>query len=713
MIGKNWLTITDEAGVSRLASGRDFVQQEIREALDLDLDVFPVLIDGAKMPSEHQLPSAIETFGTRQAFDVRDPGFENYVKQLGDAIERRRGERITELRGRSRAAFASRLIESELECLKKIVFLSPNEPGIDKQIAAANRRLAERDQKLAQLQSDGEKRASVGDVGGAVRAWRKAVGLSPERAAEFRHLIEKTEENRKALYATAAPEPRGPEPQSAAGYHFGRRVRAFPELCWANRVRALAFVTFTVLATAIVSARLSPVFESFAEIEVEHQPAVGVAAAHKGQSDTGDDRRLQTEAEIMRASAADILSTDRADTRPLSGLVIAPVSGTWLIKVTCRSHNQKASADLANAFASSWLAARAARKAALCSPGVQPTANGDGDERKNSTPSSQATQDESLSAMCRVGIGQVAVKAAMPGSPVFPNIKANVEISALASSALCLLMLLAELLIDRAVGNPDDIENDFGIEFLGSLPLVKSWRGRLPSDRLDSSPREIFGLSRGIANNYEEAIRAIRNSIRLSSGGDGPRSLLLTSAAPREGKSTTAVHLAVVHSQQKRQTLLIDADLRRPSIYQYLGVSNERGLSNVVNGEMEWRDALQKTEVLPWLTVLPAGPASRRAADNLGPVLKQILAEGAGEYDLVICDAPPVLAFAETIHIATIVDGVVVVARSRQTPQTALASLLQKLFRLNVTVIGFVLNETKSRHHLPDAWARDYRRYYL
>ena len=228
--------------------------------------------------------------------------------------------------------------------------------------------------------------------------------------------------------------------------------------------------------------------------------------------------------------------------------------------------------------------------------------------------------------------------------------------------------------------------------------------------------RAFFGGSGGLANTYEEAVRTLRDSILLPNGDRRPKSLLITSATPREGKTTTAVHLAVVHSQQKRKTLLIDSDLRRPGVYQHAGISNDKGFSNVVNGEAEWRDLLQNPEGLPHLDVLPAGPPSRRAADGVGEALKRLIKEASEEYDLIMVDAPPLLGFAESLQIAALVDGVVVVALAGQTERTAVASVLQSLKRLKANVIGLALNEVRSdmseRYYYYGYYGKYYSRYY-
>ena len=301
--------------------------------------------------------------------------------------------------------------------------------------------------------------------------------------------------------------------------------------------------------------------------------------------------------------------------------------------------------------------------------------------------------------------------------PVFPRVRSNALIAFFASTLLGIVVVFLSDSMDHTLRDPEQIARQLQTEVLGSLPVVKAWRGHLPGRNVDGKqPRELFGLSKGLASSYEEAIRTLRDSILLPSAERRPRTLLMTSATPREGKSTTAVHLAVVHSQQKRKTLLIDGDLRRPSIYQYLGVSNDKGLSNVVNGEMEWRDALITSEALPYLTVLPAGPASRRAADGLGTTLKELFAAAVKEYDLVICDAPPLLGFAESLQIAKLVDGVVVVALAGQTERNAVASVLNNLRRLKANVIGLALNEVRAdmseRYYYYGYYGKYYSRYY-
>jgi capsular exopolysaccharide synthesis family protein len=302
--------------------------------------------------------------------------------------------------------------------------------------------------------------------------------------------------------------------------------------------------------------------------------------------------------------------------------------------------------------------------------------------------------------------------------PVFPKVRQNALLAFAISLFLGIGVVFITDNLDHTLRDPDQIQRQLQTEVLGSLPVVKAWRGHLPGATKSDGTKavDLFGSIKGAANTYEEAVRTLRDSILLPHADRRPSSLLITSATPREGKTTTAVHLAIVHSQQKRKTLLIDADLRRPGVYNHVGIHNDVGLSNVVNGDLEWRNGLQINPDMPYLSILPAGPPSRRAADGLGETLRQLLDEATKEYDLVICDAPPLLGFAESLQIAALVDGVVVVALAGQTERNAVASVLSSLKRLHANVLGLALNEVRAdmseRYYYYGYYGKYYSRYY-
>ena len=306
-----------------------------------------------------------------------------------------------------------------------------------------------------------------------------------------------------------------------------------------------------------------------------------------------------------------------------------------------------------------------------------------------------------------------------PLKPVFPNLQLNGLLAFLFSLLLGAGAAIFAETLDNSIRDPEQIQRDLKTEVLGSLPVVRSWHDKLPlvsKNGTASTAVVKSGRNSRQVSAFEEAVRTLRDSILLCDLNRVPRSLLMTSATPREGKTTTAIHLAIAHSSQGRKTLLIDADLRRPGIHDRFGLSNDRGLSNVASGTVQWQDTVQKLEGHPDLDVLTAGPASRRVADRLGTVLEKLLAEAEKEYDLVIVDAPPLLGFAEPLQIAAVVDGVVVIALAGHTNRSAVGSVIGSLKRLKANVIGVALNEVREdmndRYYYYGYSGKYYSKYY-
>lgn len=283
--------------------------------------------------------------------------------------------------------------------------------------------------------------------------------------------------------------------------------------------------------------------------------------------------------------------------------------------------------------------------------------------------------------------------------PVFPNMPLNLALALLLSSVIAVGAALMSDMLDNTIRDPEQIARTLRAEVVGTLPAVKDGKLGLipPSVPKDGTSIILTKKSAEPAlTSFDEAIRTLRNSILLSDFDRRLRSLMITSAAPSEGKSTIAANLAVAHAQQGRKTLLIDADLRRPTLHRRLSLQSDSGLSNVLKAEIPWRAGLVHADGVPNLDVLLAGPPSRRAADLIGTSLPDILEEASGDYDLIIVDSPPLLGFPEPLQMATVIDGVVIIAMAGQTHWKALGSAITTLTRLRANIIGVVLNSMKA-----------------
>jgi capsular exopolysaccharide synthesis family protein len=280
---------------------------------------------------------------------------------------------------------------------------------------------------------------------------------------------------------------------------------------------------------------------------------------------------------------------------------------------------------------------------------------------------------------------------ARPGlKPVYPRIGLSVAVAFLLSLMFAVGFALISDTLDDTIRDPEQAFRSLRTPVVGTLPQVKGWRSQLATftSHTEATPDSARSLS-----TYEEAIRTLRNSILLSDFERQFKTLLVTSASPSEGKSTIAIHLAVAHAQQHHRTLIIDGDLRRPSIHKRFGLPNTVGLSDVLLDNLSWRDVLLHPDSASGLSILPAGSVSRRAADLIGRGLQRVLDDASREYDLIILDAPPLLGFPEPLQMAAAADGVIIVARAGQTSRKGVASVISTLNRLRANIVGIVLNE--------------------
>jgi len=309
-----------------------------------------------------------------------------------------------------------------------------------------------------------------------------------------------------------------------------------------------------------------------------------------------------------------------------------------------------------------------------------------------------------------IRIADVARPAA---SPVFPNLKLNILLAFLLSSSLAIAFAVIHDSLDTTLRDPEEAGRFLGVDIIGAMPVDRSsalLSANAASSASTSSivPKRSSSLSPKGSDNaisdFDEAMRTVRNTILLSDFDGRLRSIMLTSATPSEGKSTVAAHLAIANADRGKKTLLVDGDLRRPSLHSKFGLNPSAGLSSVLNGEVRWQEVVLPIEGNPNLFFLPSGPGSHRAADLVGPRLSPLLDEFGKEYDLVILDSPPLLGFAECLQMATAADGVLIVSLAGQTKRKSVAAVVSTLHRLRANILGVVLNQV-SQHTSADGYS--------
>lgn len=194
-----------------------------------------------------------------------------------------------------------------------------------------------------------------------------------------------------------------------------------------------------------------------------------------------------------------------------------------------------------------------------------------------------------------------------------------------------------------------------------------------------------------------ETYRTLRTNIQYSSVDEPIRTLIVTSANPGDGKTTTAANLAVTYAQEGKRVLVVDADLRKPALHHWFNVSNLSGLTSVLMNESPWQNAVKPTDV-EGLSVLASGPTPPNPTEMLNSnKMNQLIEEFKAQYDLVIFDGPPALLMSDSLIIAAKCDGVLIVVSGGVTKRQHAEKLYVSLEHVNAKVLGVVLNNKQKR----------------
>jgi len=301
--------------------------------------------------------------------------------------------------------------------------------------------------------------------------------------------------------------------------------------------------------------------------------------------------------------------------------------------------------------------------------------------------------------------------ARAPSAPTEPNIPRNLAFGFVLglTSGIGLAFLLESM--DNTVRTTEQAQVISGLPALGMIPLGSKAVGEtsVAGNRLTvASSREVVELVTQSRPHSQmaESYRALRTSLLLSTSGTPPKVIKVTSARPQEGKTTTSINTAVVLAQKGVQVLLVDADLRRPSVHKTLGMGPRSGLSNVLTGSTTLEHAISASSILPNLHILPAGTPPPNPAELLASAnMRDLLVELGEKYDHIIIDTPPTLSVTDAVVLSPRVDAIVLVIRSGQTTKQALRRARDILMQVNAHVTGVLLNAV-------DLSSPDYYYYY-
>ena len=327
----------------------------------------------------------------------------------------------------------------------------------------------------------------------------------------------------------------------------------------------------------------------------------------------------------------------------------------------------------------------------------------------------QRLKEAGVSAGLKSSNIQVVDRAEVPSSPFYPSTEGNLAtgLAFALISGLGLAFLLESL--DNTIKTSEQVESFLGLPSLGLIPAMGPFLERTDrralTDRqgqLKTAPVLLYKYLESRSQIWE-AYRSLRTSILLSHSDKRPQKILVTSALVSEGKTTTAINTAVVMAQTGARTIMMDLDMRRPSLGRIFGINGKAGMSNFLSGNADMASQIRNTP-FPNLYILPAGPSPPNPAELIGSKrMKGALALLEQYFEYIVIDSPPVLSVTDPLVVSRHVDGVIFVIHGGKTHRDALRKASESIVNVGGRILGAVINNVNIQS---SEYSYYYRYYY-
>jgi capsular exopolysaccharide synthesis family protein len=293
----------------------------------------------------------------------------------------------------------------------------------------------------------------------------------------------------------------------------------------------------------------------------------------------------------------------------------------------------------------------------------------------------------------------VATPARLPKSPIGPARSRNIVVAFLLSLGVGIGLAFLLDYLDDTLKSVEDVDRYIHLPALALIPALRQERTLLKGKNpppTDARENTALTLIEDVRSPVAEAYRHLRTSLLLSSAGQPPKTILVTSSQPSEGKTTTAVNTAVMLAQTGAEVLIIDCDLRRPRVHTHFNMSNGQGVTNYLSGETNTDALVQPYEKLPNLKIMTSGPVPPNPAELLGSdEMRKLLHTMSERFTHIIIDSPPTISFTDSSILATMADGVMLVVHGGKSSRAVVRRAKQQLLDVGGHIFGVVLNNVK------------------
>ncbi len=426
------------------------------------------------------------------------------------------------------------------------------------------------------------------------------------------------------------------------------------------RTRWLTIAAVTLLAVLGATAftlMTTPQYQASTRLYVS--ATGGTSASERFQGNRLSQERVLSYTELLRGQTLAQRTVDKLNLDMSAGQLRSEVKAsakpdTVLINVQVRDASPVRARDIADALSDEFVVM--VRELETPEPGGKPDA--------------------------RVVVEQ---RAAVPEAPIVPKKARNLALGLVFGVTLGLAIAVLRDLLDNTVKDRETLEGIAGVGIVGAIPLDKERRNQ-PAISFDRDNSAIA-----------EAFRKLRTNLQFLAVDNPPRVIVLLSSAPSEGKTTTAINVALALAEANKNVVLVDGDMRRPSLDKYLDLVGSVGFSTVLSGVASLDEVLQETK-FPRLTVLAAGPTPPNPSELLGSqAARKLLADLRSQFDYVVVDSAPLLAVTDGAILAAAADGALIMAKYGETKREQLAHAVGTLKDVGASLLGTVLTMVPLR----------------
>lgn len=421
-----------------------------------------------------------------------------------------------------------------------------------------------------------------------------------------------------------------------------------------KRLKLIVFITLivTIMSAVISVFALTPVYEAKISVVIGKAAGISDNSSYNLSDVTMYQKLVKTYAKVAKSenvaeSALDLMDIDLTTEELLEMLSVSPQEDTQIMDINVQSINPEEAKKIVSSITIAFI--------------------------------------ERAEELIPNGNIEILDQPKIPKKPVKPNKKLNVLIAFFLGLMISVGLVFVLEYMDNSIKTKEEVEKYLDLPVVGIIPEHVSEQGEKEFLEVTIEPKSVSA----------EAFRTLRTNIQYSSIDKEVKTIMLTSSGTSEGKTSTSGNFAFILANSNKKVLVIDCDMRKPSIHRKLRISNSKGLSDFLTGKVTFEEAVQLVETNLYVMtsgLVPPNPSEMLSSNKM----REFLVSVKNEFDYIIIDTPPIIAVTDAQVLAGIVDGVILVVALNEADKDAVVRAKELLVMANANILGVVLNKTKS-----------------